>query len=72
MTRLFSSNKLNETTLVSLIEANLKFLINIELHMIRAHEKEYLGWISIIKTITDRVLYNSLIYIDNQLVSESL
>ncbi len=39
MSKILGSKDLDEPTILSLIESNYKFLINIELHVIRTHER---------------------------------
>lgn len=38
MSKLLSCKELDESSTLSLIESNYKFLINVELHIIRTHE----------------------------------
>lgn len=72
MSRLLGSNKLNESMILSLLESNLKFLINIDLYQASSHPQEYSLWLKRIKDIIINVITKSLIHIDNQLISESI
>lgn len=73
MARLISSNKLDEPSILSLIQSNIKFLINVELHLIvKSYEQEFQVWMMAIKAIIVKIITSSVIHIDNQLVSESI
>lgn len=68
MAKILNCKDLDEASLLSLIESNYKFLINIELHVIRSHEKEFEQWILRIKIIIMKIVRNKSINIDSQLV----
>ena len=70
--RIFRRSNLNEETLLSLLESNSKFLINIELYQIRSIDDEFKQWITQLKDIFIKIIKCTSISFDNSLLCECL
>ena len=70
--RIFRLSNLNEETLLSLLESNSKFLINIELYQIRSIDDEFKQWITQLKDIFIKIIKCTSISFDNSLLCECL
>ena len=72
MVKILKIDSLTEETVLSLIESNSKFLINIELYQIREFDAEFQAWIIQLKTIFIAVIEKTPLSFDNSLLNECL